>query len=533
MPNSTILEMKGVRKSFGPVIALDNAHFQLNSSEIHGLLGGNGAGKTTLMNVLYGLYRADAGEFYLHGQPVKIHNPKDAIRHGIGMVHQHFLQVESYTVTQNIVLGTTIKHGGTLNLEEEEQQIKKLSERFGLEVNPRALIEELPLGIRQRVEILKALYRGVEILILDEPTTNLTPQEVDSLFLSLRTMVEQGMSVIFITHKIREVLSICDRISVMRDGRHVVTLGREESNEEALVKAMVGEEMALGDSLLFVGEAAEEAVVRTVLGENVEAGQAPLVESGQKTSQKAVLEVEGVQVVSEEGVTLLNDCSFDIYENEIFGVAGVAGNGQRELAESLIGLRDKARGRVLLNQRDITATETVELLQSGITYIPEDRLLDGFLPTANVAQNLILGFHQGERYNKNGFLNWTTIYNAARQMIAEYNIRTLGPEEPAANLSGGNIQRVMLARAFSHPSTLLIAHNPTRGLDIPSMEFVYAKILELKKESTATLLLSEDLDELILLSSRIAVLYRGKIVGTLERSEFDRYALGRLMSGVS
>jgi simple sugar transport system ATP-binding protein len=512
MTDSTLLQMKGVHKSFGTVVALDDVSLQLNSREIHGLLGGNGAGKTTLMNILYGLYRLDAGEVYLHGERVEIQSPKDAIRHGIGMVHQHFLQIDSFTVTQNIVLGTPLKNRPTLKLDQEEKRIRGLSERFGLEVNPRALIEELPMGIRQKVEILKALYRGVEVLILDEPTTNLTPQEVDSLFQSLRVMVEEGMSVVFITHKLREVLSVCDRISVLRDGRNVLTVQQDEASEETLVRGMVGEGLDIEKSVLFSTSGLDQEALQV--------------------GQKPVLQVEGLQVTSKEGGPLIKDCAFQVREKEILGIAGVAGNGQQELAESIVGIRPIAEGHVWIDGTSVADTGTRQLLEAGVTYIPEDRLHDGFLPTANVAQNLMLGFQRQEPYSKAGFLDWKAIFQVARRLISEYNIKTPGPGEVAANLSGGNIQRVMLARAFSRPAKLLVAHNPTRGLDIPSMEFVYSKLLERKKQGMATLLLSEDLDELLLLCDRIAAIYRGEIVGILQRGEFDKYEIGRMMSGV-
>ncbi|MFQ5342026.1 MAG: ABC transporter ATP-binding protein [Anaerolineae bacterium] len=512
MKNSTILEMRGVRKSFGTVVALDDVSLQLNRREIHGLLGGNGAGKTTLMNILYGLYKPDAGEIYLHGEKATIQSPKDAIRLGIGMVHQHFLQIESYTVAENIVLGTPLLNWPVLHLEDQERKISDLSERFGLDVDPRSRIEDLPMGVRQRVEILKALYRGVEILILDEPTTNLTPQEVDALFQSLKVMVGEGMSVVFITHKLREVLGVCDRISVLRDGRNVLTVPRSEATEESLVRGMVGEGLDIEKSLLF--------------------SAAGLDPEAREIGQASVVRVQGLRVVSEDGVPVVQDCSFQIREREIFGIAGVAGNGQQELAESLVGIRPITGGSIWIDGVSIADTETRELLERGVAYIPEDRLQDGFLPTANVAQNLILGTHRQAPYNSGRFLDWKAIFQTAWKLISEYDIKTPGPGEVAGNLSGGNIQRVMLARAFSRPVKLLVAHNPTRGLDIGSMEFVYSQLLERKKQGMATLLLAEDLDELFLLCDRIAALYRGEIVGVLERNEFDKYDLGRMMSGV-
>ncbi len=507
----TMLEMRGVRKAFGPVIALDEAHFQLQAREIHGLLGGNGAGKTTLMNVLYGLYRADAGEVVVDGRPAPIRSPRDALRHGIGMVHQHFLQIENFTVAQNVVLGTRGRGRMLLSLGVAEERIRELAARFGLDVDPRARVAELPMGARQRVEILKALYRDVHILILDEPTTNLTPQEVDSLFGSLRAMVREGISVVFITHKIREALNVCDRISVMRLGRNVLTLPREETSEEALVRAMVGEEVDVRQSLLFSGGRGEARL---------------------PPSDHAVLRVEDLSVITRDGVPQLKDCSLEVYAGEILGIAGVAGNGQRELVEALMGVRIRARGRLWIDRADVTEAGTARLLALGVTCIPEDRLQDGFLPRGTVVQNLILGFHRREPYARGGWMDWRGATGVARRLIEEYQIRTPGPDAVAANLSGGNIQRLMLARAFSHPCRLLIAHNPTRGLDVPSTEFVYAKFLGLRGQGTGILLLSEDLDELLLLCDRIAVLFRGQIVGTLRREEFDRYVIGRLMSGV-
>jgi ABC-type uncharacterized transport system ATPase subunit len=508
-----ILRMQGVRKTFGPVVALHNVSLQLQSNEIHGLLGGNGAGKTTLVNVLYGLYRPDAGQIELEGRPIEIHSPRDAINHGIGMVHQHFLEIDNFSVTENIVLGTPLKNRPTLDLREAEQKIKLLADQFGLVVNPRALIEDLPMGARQRVEILKALYRGVKILILDEPTTNLTPQEVDSLFQSLRVMVEAGLSVVFITHKLREVLSVCDQITVLREGQNVLTLPRSEAAEELFVKAMVGEELDIETSLLF-------SQGRRNPGRPITPDRQP------------VLQITDLEVVNDNKQPVVKNCSLTVYQGEILGLAGVAGNGQKGLAESIMGLWPLSGGDILIDNVSLAKTGATKLLGGLVAYIPEDRLQDGFLPRANVAQNLILGFQRREPYSRNGLLNWKTIYHTARRLIAEYNIRTPGPEEVGANLSGGNIQRVLIARAFSHPARLLVAHNPTQGLDIPSMEFVYSKLLERQEQGGATLLISENLDELLLLCDRIATIYRGQIVGILERGAFDKYEIGRMMSGI-
>ena len=512
MDKEPILELKEIRKSFDQTIALDGVSFSLATSEIHGLLGGNGAGKTTLMNILYGLYRKDSGELELDGKPVEIHGPRDAIRQGIGMVHQHFLQISNYTVLENIVLGTDVANRYTMKLDKEAAKVTDLCDRFGLQVDLNTTVDSLPIGTRQKVEILKALYRGVKVLILDEPTTNLTPQEVDSLFESLRVMVNEGMSIVFITHKLREVLSVCDRITVLREGRNITTLDRAQASEEVFVRAMVGDQMNIEGSVYFARDVQQVSQF--------------------DSNAKPVLVLDSVELLSKDGIARLKDVTFQIRRGEIFGISGVAGNGQRELAECVTGIVTPTSGQVTLEDKDVTKTTIAELLKLGISYIPEDRLHDGFLPKANVAQNLILGYHRQPPYSDGRFINWKTVFKLTREQISEYNIKTTGPDAPGGNLSGGNIQRVMIARAFSMPSSLMVAHNPTRGLDIPSMDFVYQKMLERKNQENATLLISEDLDELLLMCDRIAVIFRGQILGILERGQFDKYAIGRLMSGI-
>ncbi len=508
---TSLVHMQGIRKAFGDVVALRGVDFELAPGEIHGLLGGNGAGKTTLMNILYGLYAEDAGEIYVRGERVDIRSPRDALAHGIGMVHQHFLQVTPFSVAENILLGTLPKMASVTHLEEGIGRIEDLATQFGLEVDPRARVEDLPVGVRQRVEILKALYRGVQILILDEPTTNLTPQEVDALFRSLRTMVDQGLSVVFITHKIREVMAVCDRVTVLRDGENVFTVRRDEATEEELVRGMVGEQLDVSKSFLFTGRPRAE---------------------DQHTFGQVMVDVDDLTVLGDNGVPAVRACTFDVRAGEIFGIAGVAGNGQRELVEALMGIRPVAEGRVALNGLEVKGGETTALLARGVAYIPEDRLEDGFLPLASVAHNLILGYHRQPPYARGRILDWKVIFRTAWELIREYNIRTSGPDDLAANLSGGNIQRLMLARAFSHPMRVLIAHNPTRGLDIPSTEFVYHKLLEQRDAGTAVLFVSEDLDELLLLCDRIGVLNQGRMMGILERSQFDKYLIGQMMAGM-
>jgi len=509
---TTLLQMRGIHKRFGLVTALDNVDLTVQPGEILGLLGGNGAGKTTLMNVLFGLYKADAGEILVQGQSTAIRGPKDALTHGIGMVHQHFLQVNDFTVLENIVLGSPLRNWPRLQLATARQRVTALAQRFGLAVDPDAPLADLSMGVRQRVEILKALYRDARLLILDEPTTMLTPQEVDTLFQSLRLMVAQGVSVIFITHKLREVLAVCDRITVLRNGRSVLTLARATATDSALVQAMVGDALDVEASLVFTGE--RRGPPRPVVGD-----AAPL------------LVATGITITDDLQLPAITDCSFAIGAGEILGLAGVAGNGQRELAEGVLGIRPLVQGQVTLGGQPVRFGQTAHLLANGVAYIPEARMADGFLPRASVAHNLILGQHRQPPHSNGRWLNWRQIVARARQQIGEFNIKTPGPHAVGANLSGGNIQRVLLARAFARPLKLLVAHNPTQGLDLPSIEFVYQKLLAQRATGLATLLISENLDELFLLCDRLAVLYRGRIMGILDRDHFDAYTVGSLMSG--
>lgn len=513
---AAVVRMTGMRKTFGDIVALDGVDFDLAPREVHGLLGGNGAGKTTLMNVLYGLYRADAGQIAVHGRPVRIASPRDALRLGVGMVHQHFLQVPPYTVVENVVLGSPLPRRPVLDLRLAQQSIGELSERFGLQVDLTARVEDLPIGARQRVEILKALYRDVGTLILDEPTSNLTPQEVDSLFGSLQMMVAEGMSIVFITHKIREALAVCDRMSVLRDGRNAARLSRTEAGEHTLADAMVGGEPRSVRSAVSVLQDTKDTAPRAAAPE----------------PGSARIAVEDVSVTLDGGATAVRGCSLRAAASEILGVAGVAGNGQSELAEVLAGVRAPDRGLVRVDGDDLTGAGPARFLDAGVAYIPEDRSRDGVLPALSVAQNLILGHHRSPTYRRGPLLDAAVVTDEARRTMAEFDIRAPGPDAPAGALSGGNIQRLILARVFSRAPGVLVAHNPTRGLDITSTESLYRRILECRNQRTATVLISEDLDELMYLSDRIAVMFAGGIVDVLERDAFDRYAIGRLMSGV-
>ncbi|MGY1810814.1 ABC transporter ATP-binding protein [Blastococcus sp. SYSU D00669] len=513
------LVMSGVSKSFGPVRALDDADFELGAGEVHGLVGGNGAGKTTLMNVLYGLYRPDTGDVRVDGREVSIRSPRDAIELGIGMVHQHLLQVSTYSVVENVVLGTGTRSGG---LRGAARRISELSDRFGLAVDPRARTDRLSVGARQRVEILKVLYRGARILILDEPTTNLTPQEVDALFASLREIVAEGTSVVFISHKAREVLAICDRISVMRDGRRIATVPRSATDATGLASLMVGE---------LAGEQSTE--VAAALGvapvEEIAAAEAPAPEVAGAAVRLAV---SGLVAHNDHGVPALHGLDLEVRAGEVLGVAGVAGNGQVELAEVLAGVRDVRSGSVTVDGVALAGAATRRWLSAGVAYVPEDRHRDGILGAATVTDNLLLGAQRSSAYRKAGLIDWRRVRAHARDTIDRYSIKTPGPDAPAGNLSGGNIQRLVLARAFDREPAVLVLQNPTRGLDLRSTRFVYDRVHEARDRGCAVVLISEDLDELSLLADRMVVLYSGEIVGERARGGYDVYELGRLMAGV-
>jgi simple sugar transport system ATP-binding protein len=511
------LRMSGIRKTFGPVVALDGVDFTVGRNEVHGLLGGNGAGKTTLMNVLYGLYAPDAGTVEVDGTPTTIGSPKDAIAAGVGMVHQTFLQVDVFTVTENVVLGTDTKGIDPV------ARIRELSERFGLAVDPDARVGDLPVGVRQRVEILKALYRGARILVLDEPTTNLTPQEVDDLFSSMRAIVDDGMSVVLITHKIRETMAVCDRMTVMRDGRWVATVDKAETSADDLAARMVGGGHG--------SDADTASVVEVALGEG-DLGSALVEMPDVEISEEPVrVVVSGLGVPGVGGgPDLVSDVSFELRQGEILGIAGVAGNGQVELAEALTGARG-ATGSLTLDGEELVGLSTARWLGSGVVYVPEDRQRDGILPGADITENLMLGPHRARA--SRGLIDWKSAKVRAVRAIEEFSVRTPGASTPCGQLSGGNIQRVILARAFSHEPRLLLLHNPTRGLDLASVQFVYERVRRAAAAGTSVIVISEDLDEVIALADRVKVIYSGRLVGDVARGATDPYELGRLMVGVS
>jgi simple sugar transport system ATP-binding protein len=499
------VEMREVAKRFGDTVALRSVDFAAARGEIHGLLGENGAGKTTLMNILSGLYRADRGQILIEGTPAAIRSPEDALRYRIGMVHQHVELIDSFTALENVLLG---REGSRLWLRTERHRaaVEDVGRRFGLAVDLDTEVKRLAVGVQQKVEILKALYRGVDVLILDEPTTMLTPQEVDVLFATIRTLAERGVTVIFITHKIREILANCDRITVMRSGTVVGTLDRAVADESRLVELMIGQRIA--------GVGAEDR---------------PQTRGG-----PVALDVRGLSVAADRRTRVVEGCSFTLASGEVVGLAGVAGNGQRELAEALLGLRRHAQGTIVVAGRDVTRASVRDRLGAGLAYIPEDRIEDGLLPGLSIAENLMLGLHHWA-FPRRTIFDRRIARELTRQAIDEYAVLARSEDARAATLSGGNIQKVLVARALALArltrGVVLVAMNPTRGLDVRATDFVRRRLLEFAQKGGAVLLISEDLDELLQVCDRMLVMSRGGLVGDFGRKDFDPYRIGALMAG--
>lgn len=498
----THLEMVNIAKRFPGVVANDGISFDVHAGEMHALLGENGAGKSTLMRILYGLYRPDQGEIRINGAPVHIGSPLDAIQRGIGMIHQHFMLVPSLTVAENVALGLPSSRGPLTDLERVSKRIQELAEAYGLKVDPGAYIWQLAVGQQQRVEILKALYRGADLLILDEPTAVLTPQEVDELFVTLRQMKLEGHSLIFISHKLHEVLDISDRVTVLRDGRVVHTIPTAEATQESLAQMMVGREIVLQM-------------------------ERPVVERGQTR-----LTLQDLCADSDRGTPALRGVTLDVQAGEILGLAGVSGNGQRELAQVIAGLRPLKKGKVLLDGQEASGKTPAQLLERGISYIPEERMKDGMIREFTVAENMILREHARRPYARLSFFDFKAIAARSKELTQSYKVKTPSIDTPAKNLSGGNIQKIILARELSRHPKVLIAAQPTRGLDIGATEYVHQRLIEQRSAGTATLLISEDLDEILALSDRIAVIYEGQIMDVVDREQATPEGLGLLMAGV-
>lgn len=498
-----VLKLEGITKRFPGVLANDQIDLTLNKGEILAMLGENGAGKTTLMNILYGLYTPDEGEIYIRGEKVEIQGPEDAIEHGIGMVHQHFMLIPVFTVTENVMLGVeSMRYGAFLDRAAASDRIRRISSRFGLQVDPDALVEDLPVGIQQRVEIVKVLYREADILILDEPTAVLTPQEVDEFFAVVRSLVDQGKSVIFITHKLKEVLAIADRITVLRQGKIVGTTKPEEATEASLATMMVGRDVILE------------------------------VDKKQSDLGSAVLDISNLRVKDDRGIITVDDISLQIRSGEILGIAGVQGNGQTELVEAITGLRRVESGEIRIQGNDTTHATPREITELGVGHVPEDRQKDGLVLSFPVEDNLVLSTYYVQPFAHGIILDQEEIEDAASERVALFDVRTPSVLTPVSNLSGGNQQKVIVAREFSRPIELLIASQPTRGLDVGSIEYIHKRIIEKKESGCAVMLVSPELDEILSLSDRIAVIFKGKIVATVQASKASKEQLGLLMAGI-
>ncbi|RAK23433.1 nucleoside ABC transporter ATP-binding protein [Anoxybacillus vitaminiphilus] len=496
-----VIEMLNIRKVFGNFVANDNITLQLKKGEIHALLGENGAGKSTLMNVLFGLYQPDGGEIRVKGQTVKISNPNVANDLGIGMVHQHFMLVDTFTVTENIILGSEPTKGGKIDIKRAEREVRELSERYGLAVDPTAKIADISVGMQQRVEILKTLYRGADILIFDEPTAVLTPQEIQELIQIMKALVREGKSIILITHKLKEIMEVCDRVTVIRRGKGIGTLNVADTNPNELAALMVGREVHF--------------------------------KTDKKPAQpgKEVLDIKDLVVKDARGVTVVDHLNLTVRAGEIVGIAGVDGNGQSELIEAITGLIKAESGSIKLNGKEILNLPPRKITEAGVGHIPQDRHKHGLVLDFPIGENMVLQTYYKEPYSKNGILNFKNIYDKARQLIKEFDVRTPDEYTKARALSGGNQQKAIIGREVDRNPDLLIAAQPTRGLDVGAIEFIHKRLIEQRDQGKAVLLVSFELDEIMNVSDRIAVIYEGKIVAIVDPKETTEQELGLLMAG--
>jgi general nucleoside transport system ATP-binding protein len=498
------LELKGITKRFGTLVANDSIDLVVESGEIHSLLGENGAGKSTLMNVLYGLYKADEGQILLDDKVVNFAGPGDAMAAGIGMVHQHFMLIPVFTVAENVALGHEPTRAlGTLDLEAARKLVLEISERFGFKIDPDALVEDLPVGAQQRVEIIKSLARDAKVLVLDEPTAVLTPQETDELMEIMRGLAKSGTSIVFITHKLREVRAVADRITVIRQGK-VVGEAKPSASTTELASMMVGREVGL--------KVQKQAAA---LGEEV-------------------LRLDNITVLDDRDQRAVDGISLSVKAGEILAIAGVQGNGQTELAEAILGLRSLHgdAGDVVISGKSVTKSSVRDRLESGIGYVPEDRKKDGLVAEFSVAENLMLNGSFGGVFTKGASINFAKRAKLADELIEQFDVRTPSAQTPAGKLSGGNQQKVVLARELSREVKLLVVSQPTRGVDVGSIEFIHERLVEERNQGKAIVLISTELDEVTALADRIAVMYRGKIVGIVD-SNTDRAILGQMMAGVA
>lgn len=499
------LELKGITKRFPGVLANDQVDLKVSSGEILGLLGENGAGKTTLMNILYGLYGADEGEILIDGEPQKFSGPGDAIAAGIGMVHQHFMLVPVFTVTENVVLGVEPTKGpvGVLDIKEARREVRDISKQYGLEVDPDAVIEDIPVGIQQRVEIIKVLFRHAEFLIFDEPTAVLTPQEVEEFFGILNGLKDAGKAIIFITHKLKEVLEVSDRIAVLRRGAMVGEAEPKTATENDLATLMVGRPVEL------------------------------VVNKDKAQPGDTVLEVRDLVVIGDRDQVALAGVSFDVRAGEIVGVAGVQGNGQTELVEALTGLRDVATGTVKISGTEVTHATPRQIHGHSVAHVPEDRQRSGLVMPFTITENVVLDAYYDEPYSSGISMDWKAAREHSAELVEQYDVRTPSTEIPASSLSGGNQQKVIVAREFGRDVKLVIASQPTRGIDVGSIEYIHERIVEERDEGAALLIVSTELDEVLALSDRILVMFDGHIVAEYEGGSVTAAEIGLSMAGAT
>lgn len=496
-----VIEMLNIRKEFPGIVANDNITLRLAKGEIHALLGENGAGKSTLMNVLFGLYQPEKGEIRVNGKPVKITDPNVANDLGIGMVHQHFMLVENFTVTENIILGIEPTAGGRINIAKAAEEVQKISEQYGLKVDPYAKIEDISVGMQQRVEILKTLYRGAEILIFDEPTAVLTPQEISELIQIMKKLVKEGKSIILITHKLKEIMEVCDQCTVIRKGQGIGTVKVSETNPDQLAEMMVGRAVSFK------------------------------TEKSEAKAGDEVLKIENLVVNDTRNVPAVNGLSLIVKRGEILGIAGVDGNGQTELIEAITGLRKVNSGTIELKGTNIAGLSPRKITETGIGHIPQDRHKHGLVLDYSIGDNMVLQTYYKQPFSKNGILNFKAIYEKAKSLIAEFDVRTPSEHTPARALSGGNQQKAIIAREVDRSPDLLIAAQPTRGLDVGAIEFIHSKLIEERDKGKGVLLVSLELDEVLNVSDRIAVIYEGKIVDIVDPKLTNEQELGKLMAG--
>ena len=501
MTHENVIEMREITKIFGQFVANDKINLHLRRGEIHALLGENGAGKSTLMNMLAGLLEPTSGEIAVNGQVVKLDSPSKAASLGIGMVHQHFMLVEAFTVAENIILGSEITKNGVLDIKKAIQEIKELSEKYGLAVDPSAKIEDISVGAQQRVEILKTLYRGADILIFDEPTAVLTPAEIDELMIIMKNLVKEGKSIILITHKLDEIRAVSDRVTVIRRGKRIETVEIAGATNQDLAEMMVGRSVSF------------------------------TTEKNPPQPKEVILSIKDLVVNENRGIPAVKNLSLDVRAGEIVGIAGIDGNGQSELIQAITGLRKVKSGTINIKGKDVVGLPPRKITEMKVSHVPEDRHRDGLVLDMTISENIALQTYYKEPLSKNGILNYTNIHNYARKLMDEFDVRAANDYVPASALSGGNQQKAIIAREVDRDPDLLIVSQPTRGLDVGAIEYIHKRLIGERDKGKAVLVVSFELDEILNLSDRIAVIHDGKIQGIVTPAETNKQELGILMAG--